>query len=47
MQPLTIDMAGSDTMTNLFGASVTMTGVIATFPSEASIRRAVRGTSST
>ena len=37
VQPLTIDVAGSDTVANLFGASVQLEGVIATFQSAAVI----------
>ena len=33
VQPLTIDVAGSSTVGNLFGASVELTGVVATFAS--------------
>ena len=42
VQPLTIDVAGSETVTNLFGASVTLTGVVATFDSEAVYEIALR-----
>ena len=35
VQPRTIDVAGSETMSNLLGASVTLTGVVATFDSDA------------
>ena len=37
VQPLTIDVAGSDTASNLFGAAVELEGVVATFASKAVI----------
>ena len=33
MQPLTLDVVGSDSVTKLFGASVDLEGVVATFAS--------------
>ena len=42
MQPLTVDVSGSDTVANLFGASVELVAVMATFDRAAVIDIAER-----